>query len=65
MDVPVVIFVVAGVVISLCGVLFVVAFYFKSVKGPVKILTPLQSPCVCSLFFHNNCWFVKMVPACV
>ena len=33
--------VIAGVVMGLCGVVFLVAFNFKSIKGPVGILKPL------------------------
>ena len=33
--------VIAGVVMGLCGFVFVVSFYFKSIKGPIGILTPL------------------------
>ena len=31
----------AGLVMGLCGVVFVVAFDYKSIKGPIGILIPL------------------------
>ena len=33
--------VLAGGVIGLCGVVFVAAFHFKSIKGPIGILSPI------------------------
>ena len=32
----------AGLVMGLCGIGFVVAFDFKSIKGPIRILIPLS-----------------------
>ena len=53
MDVTVVVVVgvVAAFVMSLCGVVFVIAFDFKSIKGPIGILISLEGFLYVFLFF--------------